>query len=366
MRWLHISDLHFGKRGLTTSEEDTWKSLLVHVRRRTQEGLGPDYIFVTGDITWDGSLPLFTYGENAIGQLLDASGFQGTEGWRRVFVAPGNHDVCHTKKNADGEPAESAIPGLFAAEEKELSQVRQSASKTLRVEQRINCEPLENFRSFANALKSKGDSHFNEVPDNSLTFYGWGDGGGFSFGIISINTEWASYSSRAEDGGRHPCLPCGSELVKRAIEEVAPKLNKKRLVIILGHHPIEYLYDFPEIKMLADEKGLALLYLSGHLHRTRSEKREDASGASFEIGAGAVHLDIYQPEKYPHRILWGKFDEDEIDIEPLYQHPMHRNYWVLDTSAFPSRDYEGYHLKLDVAPRFMIRPRPFRVNPKVS
>ena len=93
MRWLHISDLDFGGAEKSAlSEKETWDSLLNHVDERTRTGLGPDYIFISGNITRNASIKNFELAKKRIPLLLKKAGLMPDErGWNRIFLVPGNH-----------------------------------------------------------------------------------------------------------------------------------------------------------------------------------------------------------------------------------------------------------------------------------
>ena len=86
IRWLHISDLHLGSEGMTTSM--LRDELPVFLKK---EGLKCDYVFCTGDIKTAGRGDCGFSNEMAdyICKICDAVEVDT----QMLFIVPGNHDI---------------------------------------------------------------------------------------------------------------------------------------------------------------------------------------------------------------------------------------------------------------------------------
>lgn len=348
MRWLHLSDLHFGRTTAhRVSEEETWKSLIDHVRGRTREGLGPDYIFITGDVSWDGEPKSFQVTEARIEALCREAGFDFPQGWGRVFAVPGNHDVWHPREPTEAitfHPAKGAhLHARFnttAADAERLRDARKAAGEALDSRHQVLPEGLQHFADFLNAVESKG-KHFREVPPESLSFYSILTDSFGSIAVVGFCTAWACYDSRFDD--QEDTIPCGARLVRLAVEEA--KKHGPKLIVLLGHHPSKYLYDFNSV--LEACHPVPTLYLRGHRH-VPGALLQHGVVQHLEVGSGALHLDIYKETERPHGIMWGRFDGETITIEPMAQSREFPSYWSLDTSAWPNRNFQNYCLVAEV------------------
>lgn len=93
LRWLHLSDLHF-KETERWDRRATLQALLRKMEELKEQGLAPDFVFVTGDIAHSGKRKEYEQAERFFAELAQKLGLTLREHW---FVVPGNHDVDRTK-----------------------------------------------------------------------------------------------------------------------------------------------------------------------------------------------------------------------------------------------------------------------------
>ena len=348
MRWLHISDLDFGGAGkLALSEKETWDSLLNHVDERTRTGLGPDYIFISGNITRNASIKNFELAKKRIPLLLKKAGLMPDErGWNRIFLVPGNHDIEPalnvTSPKLIKEPTMIRLLNAgHDGQNQNFAFIKKNATKILNPEASIYYPELNNFNQFLQDSMLRGNL-VNEISPTGITFFARLEDQKIPVGVICINTAWAPYINNEDDGANS--IPCGSKLVEAAIE-ILEKQGGLKLLIILGHHPANNLYDFTDVREKAQSKGLPLLYLSSHLHDQDWVYYHNGVGPFVEIGAGAIPHEKHSAYTNYHRINWGYFDGDQIEFEPLCYNHFHPHIWTLDTEAFPNRNFQEYRLK---------------------
>lgn len=247
MRWLHISDTHFGYD--SASVEKMRDKLL-----QTAKGLAPvDCLFITGDLRY-GKKETKSYPPEAlefIRQLQDTLGTCPAD----TFVVPGNHDVnrddilragieqaAKTYTTSDGTISESVLAYIRAQRQPFLSLYRDVCGRD---------EP---------------NWHYCIQRDG--------------FNIICLNT--ALFCCRdGEDGS----LIVGSRLLNQLGKTVDSSLPG----IVLAHHDFDSLRqeEQRELEVALKEMG-AVLYLCGHKHvalaRTQNSYRMDQDLHVFLCG----------------------------------------------------------------------------------
>jgi len=101
LRWLHLSDLHF-KETERWDRRATLQALLRKMEELKGQGLGPDLVFVTGDIAKSGKRQEYEQAERFFAELAQKLGLTPREHW---FLVPGNHDVDRTKMAGRTRPS---------------------------------------------------------------------------------------------------------------------------------------------------------------------------------------------------------------------------------------------------------------------
>src|SRR5215207_1869221 len=92
MRWLHLSDFHFGKDQY--GQISILEHILAEIRSEVGKGLGPDFVFLTGDIADKGRKDQYEgFDRFFLHPLLE---ILGTSHLGHVFLIPGNHDIDRT------------------------------------------------------------------------------------------------------------------------------------------------------------------------------------------------------------------------------------------------------------------------------
>ena len=232
IRWLHISDLHFGYNRYIV--QNMREELLSHIKT-----IGKiDYLFITGDLRYGKeepvSYPLETI--EFINGMRDVLGLEKES----IFIVPGNHDVARV----DDEGSEDT--NLTAIIEQEKNYYKTSDGKvkknTLKYIYGTRIEFLKLYESICG--RKEPSVHYCIETEK--------------VNIIHLNT--ALFSSKdGEDGD----LIIGTQLLK----EMSNQINPDKPGIVLAHHPIDSLR-LEEQKALEIflKKHNAVLYLCGHKH----------------------------------------------------------------------------------------------------
>ena len=156
--WIHLSDLHIGRRDKSHDWESLAQALLDDLKAHQQsEQLGhcagvvlkPDIILITGDVAYRATPQEYKQAGEHIKSLWQVLGWEDAVGRERTFVVPGNHDMNRTTVKDDP---------LFALAYQQLADNRLDAKEWLdRVSQWWQNRPLRNlwkrkltsFRKFA-------------------------------------------------------------------------------------------------------------------------------------------------------------------------------------------------------------------------
>ena len=189
IRWLHLSDFHFGKDGY--GQRQLFKYILDHVRERVSNGDVPDLVFITGDIANKGQDKEYEeFYENFFMPLRECLPSDSQE---RIFVIPGNHDVDRNQARAllTNDVLKRVPEFLDPTEQGQFE--RQTISSR--------------FKAFVNNDLTHMEDHW--VNSSKGTFHKILELKGIKLGILGVNTAWFSFS----DNDRHN-LSTGKSLLE--------------------------------------------------------------------------------------------------------------------------------------------------------
>lgn len=226
VRWLHISDLHFGQNRYVV--QTMREEFLLHIKK-----LGKiDYLFITGDLRYGKEEP-YTYPKETIEFI---NNIKKTLGLKEdyVFLVPGNHDVNRKENN------------LATIIQSEKDKYKTSDGKisqdTLKYIQEKRHEFLKLYECICG--RKEPTVHYCIETDK--------------VNIIHLNT--ALFSSKdGEDGD----LIIGTQLLK----QMSKKINPNKPGIVLAHHPIDSLrLEEQKVLEIFLKRHNAILYLCGHKH----------------------------------------------------------------------------------------------------
>lgn len=290
--WLHISDLHLCEPRSAWQTDKILQKLREDLRKlEEQEGLRPDFVFVTGDVAYGhlGDKPGFNLGD----QYDDATLFlqevlttyQPALPVERLFIVPGNHDVHR------GLVLESTTSWLDA--QRKSGQGLPRILKMVRDrdgEWRSIIARLEAYREFLG--KKLGATHLLTHPEH-LIYSQLVEVQGLKFGIAGLNSAW----SCVRDGEKGALWLAGEWQVNTLEQALKPADVR----IALMHHPPNWLgvEEDPSVGRLIE--GTFHFFLHGHEHQgwvgRASNHVRLAAGAVFgytdaESGYNLVRLDL--------------------------------------------------------------------------
>src|ERR1039457_173807 len=268
--WVHISDIH--ETGEPGSEDQhrklVFQRMLEDLDRRSEIGApDPDLVVVTGDIAMSGSaLSPNEYREASVflRSLVARLGI-GT----RLMIVPGNHDVARTAKR-DAPTLRMLTAARDGAESLDDLLAREQDSVLL--EARLN-----GYREFLDSLNDLDP----EVSSGSV-LTGWSrliGGRTFQVRFVGLNTALL-----ANDDTDEKKLRLGFTQLRTASQEAASEIG----MILLTHHPLEWLRDGDEASAIINE--YFDLHLYGHLHLPQARRSTLFQHQGLiGIGAGATY-----------------------------------------------------------------------------
>lgn len=305
MRWLHISDLHVGKDDY--GQRSLFRSIMDHVRSRVVAGIGPNVIFVSGDIANNGAVAQYqVFGNDFLMPLLDIVGDNNCD---RVFVVPGNHDINRSVSKAiDTYTVLNRVPTIL------------DPTPAAHIER----EPLlARFSPFTEAdLTVDSTNHWLTSNQGFLTHTLIL--GGKTIGILLLNTAWLCNSG----DDRHKLSP-GKPMLEEGLHSIA----NCDVRIVMGHHPLSWFRDeeVASIKTLFSRHSV--IYLHGHLHRNEAADLVGAGGRFLTLQSGAAFM-TREDDQWVNRIMWCEISEGGLMIEPLKWSRPHQE-WAFDGDALP-------------------------------
>ena len=330
IRWLHLSDFHVGKDEY--GQRRLFKYILENVQAKVKSGEGPDLVFITGDIADKGQPKEYALFEEECLKPLRTS--VGDECAGRIYIVPGNHDVDRTKAQA--------IPthGVLDKVPRFLDPSPEGLAHRKVI--------FERFQAFADwNCEGKGNHWLFSEQGGFCTS---ADPKGCQIGILGLNTAWLSIDNE----NRHKLSP-GKGILETGLEEI----EKSHIRIVLGHHPLDWLIDGEVEPITSLLEKYKVLYLHGHLHKSRAKAGTYIPNPFQPIQSGAA-FEAREDEIWFNRFLWCAldFDRGQLIAEPL-QWSRDKQVWIIDTDAFPkSLKVEGYDL--------WSLPLPGRDTPRVS
>lgn len=266
---VHISDLH-----LKNDESGRFNQSVIieglknDLRLIKDSQLRPDLIVFTGDIAQGGnSQSVYDDATNTLNDLADAAGLDHS----RVFICPGNHD-------ASRDVIDPAIP--------EIKKFRERMSTTESINKLATDSAFINhvgtaFKKF-NAFQDKFGNKFKTGADALSTQYYIRD---LNLAIISINTASLTGCGLSEDVNdlRNLIVP------EITLVNALRKVPKGAQVIVLGHHPLNWLSEPVERLIQPILHRQVDMYLSGHLHDTLPLTINAPSGQAVFAQSGALY-----------------------------------------------------------------------------
>lgn len=314
LKWLHLSDFHFGKKPDSTYQQPlVARKLIEHVITQSAKEGPPDLVFITGDIANSGEPSEYAlFNDHVIEPLITHFGYEFAD---RIFLVPGNHDVQRdVERNFGRDEHLSLDSGNF---EPTAQSLKDRSGLIARLKGFIT-SPLANDLSAFEQEEGVYSEEFN-IGDKKV-------------GILGINTSWLCRDEH--DKGK---LSPGVPLVRDALERSA----SCDLMFVLGHHPLDWyshIHAEPIRTLFARHN---VIYLYGHMHKVWG-KPEYANGSAFMTIQAGASFQAGEASKWKNSILWGRadFTNASLALTP-FTWSFDEQTWKLNSNGFPEEHRIG-------------------------
>ncbi len=285
-----------------------FRAILEHVQSRIAVGREPNFVFLTGDVANAGKPTEYEmFGEEFLLPLFE---LLGPAHDRRLYCVPGNHDVDRAKAPfVSREVVIRRAPNFLDPTAEGLSHRK---------------HVLPRFEAFINGDLTVDAGHW--LASEAGIFTDFRKVGELGVGIVGVNSAW--HSQDDDDFGN---LAPGADLLESALH----KLESANVVLVLGHHPLEWLAPTDAHSMRTVLARHKAIYLHGHYHRTET-RLEYATGHLFRTFQAGACFQARDDEKWQNRLLWCELDwpGQVIMAEPFAWVELDRE-WRVDGRAFP-------------------------------
>jgi len=313
-RILHLSDLHL-------SEGSQWDTVDILTRAKDSvkdlcdQGLRPDLIAITGDLTHRGTKTEW----ELVRRWIDSTFLSPDLGFepRHLAIVPGNHDVDRSSVSA----------GARALQEKLRSQATQQAIAEVFADPHDRTTMLRrhsSYLAFQSSLMGNGIENPWWSTDHVL--------GAINIRIVGICSSWMSCSS--DDKGR---LAIG----RFQFSQMPATPSNTTIRIALLHHPIDYLQDFDAEDTLVTFQNDFDLVLRGHLHTQSTTTHLGPDNGFLELAAGA----LYSGGSYPNAFQLVEVYPERAEIK-VHLRTWHKKKWITDRNAYQNAPQGIAEIKL--------------------
>jgi predicted MPP superfamily phosphohydrolase len=328
LRWIHVSDIHFGDNAKVSRAEKTLVlESLIHDAELCSDANRPDCIFVTGDIAYSAGNAEYRKSFKWLESLRKTTGVNP----ENVWLVPGNHDIA--RDVVDTHPDLKALHVEARDNPRKLDDFIMNL-KTLKLLKsklkRYSAWVTRNFKHITSPL----DWSTMLTTRSSKTLL-----------VAGLCTVWVS---DWDDGTpNRPGIWSNNMFISRdrSLLALSPLQDEPKpdLTLLLTHHPRNWLSRRSDEWLENVLHGQVVVQLCGHVH-------EDFGGILFPFGAngrsativgGAVHAG----DELRHSYSWGKLCFDKVNFRwylgwapRVWAHGQ----FTADRTNFPILDDEGY------------------------
>jgi len=269
MRWLHISDLHYGASDTGINTKELLCDFLGYINKNIKKPV--DNLFITGDFRYAKDLlDQNETAEKAVKLIWEIAQNVGIEKTDQIHIVPGNHEgdkdnkeelekIIDRYESNKGE----LLEGTFSDEDQEILAGRFSFFKKI------------------NSALYKGNSIWN---DNLLPLHTYSCRGDYN--LLYLNTAITCGRGEDERGKNKDRgnLFIGTSILSDTLAKIKHE-NPNAPIIVLAHHPIKFFNEGEreQVKKLFLKYNV-ILYLCGDTHKAKS----DRIGNHIEINMGCL------------------------------------------------------------------------------
>ncbi len=281
---LHLSDFH-----INADEERFDMSLVLDPLKKRLEtdvknGLKPDVLVITGDITSHGKKKEYNQALEIIQEIATVVGLDNKD----VILIPGNHDVDRTKVLkgylVESFPLKHWDEILQDGNQRKLMLNGQTAYKGFASKNFPHLQPSNQYLFF---------NHLKRIRRKNITFTG-------------LNSAWMTIKDLS---------PGTIVMSEYQIKHAFDPMNETKgpdLRIVLMHHPNNWLHYDERSRFLYTylPSTIPTLILSGHIHETEFQTPHPNENNILSLGAGAA----YDSSSFRNAFQWIVIDFDEKTV----------------------------------------------------
>lgn len=310
VRWLHLSDFHIGQENF--GQSFILERTISHIKDHVEAGLGPDYIFITGDIAYKGKKEEY---ERFYYEFLAPLEEFIPDLFSKLYMVPGNHDLDRNVNEGFDRFLMMPIASPFFEPHPDSLPRRQML--------------VQRFKNYIDNDLTGHSTLFEQQPGAYTKEVICRDA---KLAIIGINTAWL-----CKDEKDFRNITPGKALVTKAIESV----GQSDLVIVLGHHPIDWIAT-DHAQPLGKIFGLNhVVYLHGHMHKAWSAPTYNGGSHYLSIQCGAT-FQAKDGGKWKNGLIWADTDleNQSINLQPHEWNTANQE-WMIASDVFPNEQKVG-------------------------
>jgi formylglycine-generating enzyme required for sulfatase activity/predicted MPP superfamily phosphohydrolase len=315
--WIHISDLHLEPAGHYNANVVLTPLLRDIADRRAEDGLSPDFIVATGDITYSGQPEEYAVAEQFFDELLEVTRVPK----ERFFVVPGNHDVDRRAISMLAERATSVIRD------------REDSHRVLsdKDDRALVLKRLHNYAAFVNRY-FEGRLEFS---DEQYFYAKCFEVGGRSVAVLGLNSAWLSSAKDDRNNLR---------ITEKQVREALNKAKAADLRIALMHHPFDWLHDDDRGDVQTLLCAECHFVLHGHLHDVGLLSAATPDSETMVFAGGAC----YAGRKYPNAYNFVRLDLNSLRGKVYLRMYSDRQggFWTKDVINYQNARDGEYQFKL--------------------
>ena len=310
VRWLHLSDFHIGQENF--GQSFILERTISHIKDHVDAGLGPDFIFITGDIAYKGKKEEY---ERFYYEFLAPLDEFIPDLFSKLYMVPGNHDLDRNVNEGFDRILMMPIASPFFEPHPDSLPRRQML--------------VQRFKNFIENDLTGHSTLFEQHPGAYAKEVICRD---TKLAIIGINTAWL-----CKDEKDFRNITPGKALVTKAIENV----GQSDLIIVLGHHPIDWIatdHAQPLGKIFGANH---VVYLHGHMHKAWSTPTYGGGSHYLSIQCGAT-FQAKDGGKWKNGLIWADADleNQSINLQPHEWNTANQE-WIIASDVFPNEQKAG-------------------------
>lgn len=308
LRWIHVSDLHFGDggAGVHADRRIVTEKLIDDASRMVHQRGAPDLILVTGDIAFSGKAEQYEVAGEWLTKLVRAVGVDAAS----VRVVPGNHDV---DRSLAAEPMRKQLHRDLRRTPDDLDGVLADDARRPDL-----LAKLEAYNSFAARWGSA-------ATRDGVTYLEDREFAGRPVRVVGMCSVALSLDNK--DGPNNLALG--------RVQQATMSLDAgDALLLVLQHHPPSWLRDGkPQIGLLGQHPHLLL---TGHTHEPGGGALRPVVGHPLlTISAGAAHAKPEAGHTGPLMYSWGELGDGGLRYWPRRWAGDVMQMFVPDTASTP-------------------------------